>query len=108
MTGGKSVIVISRSPLSVGNSRTEGSLAFMFLSYIARNELTQKCSIYMIFKMPVNHYISCNPRLSLFFRQCQVFVMKTNYSLKLRQLKLTMQIFVTENHCITASSFKHM
>ena len=42
------------------------------------------------------------------FRQYQVFVMKTNYSSKLMHLELTMQIFVAENHCITASSFKQI
>ena len=46
----------------------------MFLSYIATNELTQKCLIYMIFKMPVNHYISYNPRLSLLCDEDQLFI----------------------------------
>ena len=51
-------------PLSAGNCRKD-SFTLMFLSYIARNELTQKYLICMIFKMPVNHFISCNPLIPL-------------------------------------------
>ena len=41
-------------------------------------------------------------------RQYLAFVMKTNCLSKLMHLELTMQIFVAENHCITASSFKQI